>query len=357
MNYRDLIIIILLFILFYCKLDYIKKFIKIIKRYFYPIKHLEINSDLSLIKKEQINIIKYIKKNINIDIQNKKLKKIIIYVIEDGKKVRPIIVSSIFKQLNNLNNEINQNNPFPENLNFIYEAAISIEFLHCASLIIDDIMDLDDERRGKVAVYIKYGLSMAQLTALILCSLSMQKIFNSFQKLNTTFPEANKNIPIILGNIVSDMVKNLSLGQYLDITINSNKSKLNIEDLIHKKTSSLFEYCFVIPWVLTYYSKKDEELIIDIENMKTIAKLFGLIFQIADDFEDIEQDLKKQQNSIVNYVINKGSYSAYKDYNKFVIKFTKLSKKYNVLTPELEQIINYLTLKVNLYYKKNAILS
>src|SRR5579885_3156367 len=109
MHYKDIIIILLLLILFYYNFYYFKKIIKCVKSYIYPIKHFDIKSDLVLVKKEQQNIINYIKKTLKKDIPYTKLQNIIIYVIEDGKKIRPVIISSIYKQLNNLNEKIENN--------------------------------------------------------------------------------------------------------------------------------------------------------------------------------------------------------------------------------------------------------
>ena len=60
------------------------------------------------------------------------------YSLDSGKKVRPIIVKSVYKKLGNTND-------LPH---YVMQAAIAIEYIHTASLIIDDIMDDDDVTSG-----------------------------------------------------------------------------------------------------------------------------------------------------------------------------------------------------------------
>ena len=356
MEYRDIIIIVLVLLVIYYNLNNIYKLYKTINNKLNPEHHYEVKSDLSLIKKEQGVLQEYIKSNISDHIKDKKLRDIILYALGDGKRVRPVIVISIYRQLT-------KTTELPQ---YVIDAALAIEYFHCASLVIDDIMDDDDERRGKTSVHIKYGLTMAQLVAIILCSLAAQNLFNCFIELNKAHQDANKGLPLILGNLISGLMKELGVGQYSDISMSQNllelgntikdsvkigKLKSSVEELIHKKTSSLFEFCFIMPWVLTNYNKSDSEIETGISNMKNIARQFGLIFQISDDFEDVEKDAKRDgKNSVMNYVINKGYYDAYKDYNKIVKKFKELATKENVLTDEIKQMVTYLNDKAKIYY-------
>lgn len=359
MNYKDIIIIILLLLITYYNYNNIAKFYKNIKNKLYPEHHYEVKTDTSLIKNQQNIIQSYIKDNINQNIKDKKLKEIVLYSLGDGKRVRPILVISNYKILTKTD----------EIPNYVILAALAIEYIHCASLVIDDIMDDDDERRNKPSVHIKYGLTMAQLATVILCSLAMQNLFGSLHELNKTHQDTNKNIPLTLGNLISELIKELSVGQYLDVTLPTNfselgnsinhsvkigKLKATVEDLIHKKTSSLFEFCFIVPWVLANYNRSDSDIEEGIKNMKYIARHFGLIFQISDDFEDVEKDLNKNgKNAVMNYVIYKGYYDANKDYGKLVNKFNDLCIREGMHTDEIKQIITYLSAKVEIYYDNN----
>lgn len=356
MGYKDIIIIVLVLLVIYYNLNNINRLYKNIKNKLNPEHQYEVKSDLSLIKKEQGVLQEYIKSNIGEHIKDKKLRDIILYALGDGKRVRPVIVMSIYRQLT-------KTQELPQ---YVIDAALAIEYIHCASLVIDDIMDDDDERRGKPSVHIKYGLTMAQLVTVILCTTAMQNLFNCLRGLNNVHSDTNKSIPLILGNLISTLLKDLGVGQYSDISMSQNLAELgntikdsvkmeklkdSVEELIHKKTSSLFEFCFIMPWVLANYNKTDSEIETGIGNMRNIARHFGLIFQISDDFEDVEKDSKRDgKNSVMNYVINKGYYDAYKDYNKIVKRFNEMSIKENVLTDEIKQMVTYLNDKAKIYY-------
>lgn len=365
MEIKDIIIIILVVIIFLYNWANIRKLYKTIYNKLYPVHQKIIKSDLSLIKKEQDTIQQHIKSNIEENVKDKKLKEILIYALGDGKRVRPIIVLSNYKKLNGL--EDIQKLP-----NYIIDVALSIEYIHCASLVLDDIMDDDDERRNKQSVHIKYGLTMAQLSSIMLCAFAMKNLFRSLNELSQVHDDLNKDIYVMLGNLISDLISDLSIGQYMDVTIpstlidlgdgikNSIKSgsmKTTIEDLIHKKTSTLFEYCFIMPWLYSNYNRSSDKIIEGINKMKIIARQFGLMFQISDDFEDVEQDMKRDgKNSVMNYVINKGYYDAYNDYNKIAKKFNELAKDENINTAEIDQMIKYLSKKVEVYYNEQSVI-
>jgi geranylgeranyl pyrophosphate synthase len=332
MDLKDFIIFILLCAVLYYNMKWIKQGILNTVSYFFPLKidNYKMETDLSLVEKEQEVIQKYIDQYIDTNFKDSKLVEILLHITKGGKKVRPVIVTSIYKQLSGSNEDTNE---------FIYEVASSIEYLHCASLVIDDIMDGDEERRGKIATHIQYGINNSQIASIILSSLAIKKIFDCFQKLSQK-EDNNKNLPFIVGQYIANMIQNIALGQYMDI----NQS-MNIDELITNKTSSLFEYCFVMPWLVFNYNKDDDTINKGIHKMRKIGKKFGLIFQIADDFEDVKQDLLKCQT--VNYVISNGVETSSHNFNRYIEKFNELAKKHNVLTPEIEQIIVYLTEKVN----------
>jgi geranylgeranyl pyrophosphate synthase len=317
-------------------------------------------TDISLLNYNKIIIESYIKENIEKHITNTNLREIIMYSLgKNSKRIRPIIILSLYKHLNNTNN-------YPD---YIIEMALCIEYIHCASLIIDDIMDNDEMRRESESVYKKYDLTTAQFASVILCSLALKNFYKSLDNLNNNKDNINKNIYILLGNVISNMLTELCLGQYLDVnklikpsnigeniknTVEQKQYDISIENLIHQKTSSLFEFCFIIPWLFTNYEKQDKEIKIGIEKMTEIGKQFGLIFQITDDFEDIENDIKKNgKNTVMNYPINKGCDLAYAEYNNILMKLNHSLQKNNILSPELVQSLTFLKEKTDYYYNKN----
>ena len=88
--------------------------------------------------------------------------------------------------------------------------------------------------------------------------------------------------------------------------------------------------------------------------MKKIAKYFGLLFQISDDFEDYKQDINRRgSKALINYVVSEGYDKSFDDYNYYLKKFVEMSKKENILTKEIIEMTDFLSKKVSVYYKKD----
>jgi geranylgeranyl pyrophosphate synthase len=97
------------------------------------------------------------------DLQDK-----VIYSLQDGKRLRPIlciIFSGLennsletYKQIINTSVEINISDD--EKKKIIYSIASFIEHIHCLSLILDDLpeMDNDSMRRGRQSLHSKYNI-------------------------------------------------------------------------------------------------------------------------------------------------------------------------------------------------------
>src|SRR5579863_9558332 len=84
-----------------------------------------------------------------------------------GKRFRPLIVLFVGEALGcGLN---------------VYEAALSVEFFHTASLIADDLpcMDNDDERRDKPSLHKVYGETIALLASYALITAAFEKIHSN----------------------------------------------------------------------------------------------------------------------------------------------------------------------------------
>ena len=145
------------------------------------------------------------------------------------------------------------------------------------------------------------------------------------------------------------------LGQYVDIYPLKISSEKNInfigqikEEYLRKiivdKTAPFFEISFISSYLLSGG---------DIENyqeLRDISQLFGIIFQISDDFEDQEQDMEKSCKSLVqNYVIVVGKEKAINDFEKLKNSFIDKMRKLKLYSNLFNEIIDYLTQRVEKY--------
>jgi geranylgeranyl diphosphate synthase type II len=202
------------------------------------------------------------------------------YSMQYGKKIRPSISLDICKSLLNST----ENVEFP---------SLLVEYLHTASLIIDDLpcMDNATTRRNNPTTHIKYGETITQLSSIVFLSLAMDAL-NLGINLDETKKEEMVKIGFIVFSKLSKILGNEGVagGQLLDLAM-SNKDiknmyneKIDLNDMIVKKTGALFELSFLIGWL---FGKGDIE---KIDDVREISLYFSMIYQILDDLEDVDED-------------------------------------------------------------------
>ena len=260
--------------------------------------------------KERINILieQYLLK-----IDNIELREMLKYCLEGGKRLRYIINLYLFDKF-----KISKDN-----------IVLGIEFLHCASLILDDLpcMDNDDYRRDKLSFHKKYGVKNAYLVA--------NYLFTSFNKFVINLKD-DKIINYVLDNLIM-IVK----GQYYDLGFIKNINISNEKRIYNNnlKTFPFFVLSFTIPFFLNdkYENKKDIE---------QCAYYFSIAFQIYDDFIDYDQDIKNQNFNHIKILGKKETYELYKSNIK---NFNSLCDQYKINSELFNEIINYLNDNLSIY--------
>lgn len=177
------------------------------------------------------------------------------YLRTKGKQIRPIIVMLCAKMFG----EINDN---------VIAAAASVELLHNASLIHDDVVDNSSMRRGAPTINSVWDNHIAVLLGDFFVSTSMQEAIST------------SDVRII--SALCELGKLLSLGE-LDQIYNARFHKLTEEAyfrIISYKTASLFVACARMGCYSVGAS--DEQT----ERMAQFAELLGQAFQIRDDIFD-----------------------------------------------------------------------
>jgi len=122
--------------------------------------------------------------------------------------------------------------------------------------------------------------------------------------------------------------------------------KIDINDMILKKTGALFELSFLVGWL---FGKGDIE---KIDNIKDASKYFSMIYQILDDFEDVEEDLiNSQKNSNVskNYVINNWKEESVRHCSEYINKFKMEMIKLNIYSDYFKELMKYVKEKLEKY--------
>lgn len=268
----------------------------------------------SPINRELIDFEPYFKKSLQSDIPL--LANILNFLYRTkGKQLRPIFVFLSAK----LHGETNE---------FSKLAACSVELLHTATLVHDDVVDESYERRGAFSVNALWRNKLAVLVGdYILARGLMLQLEN--KKYNFL-------------HLISRAVQDMSEGEILQI---KKSRKLDIDDetyfeIIRKKTASLIATSMAIG---TASATDDEELA---EKMYKIGQDAGIAFQIKDDIFDYQakgligkptgNDIKEKKITLpLLYVLNNAESSE----RKRILRLIKRKNKNSAVVKELIQMV------------------
>ncbi|MGZ3803697.1 MAG: polyprenyl synthetase family protein [Pseudobdellovibrionaceae bacterium] len=149
--------------------------------------------------------------------------------------------------------------------------AQTIEFIHNASLLHDDLVDRSPLRRGKTSAWLKYTPEYAVLAGDYLLARVMVNLSS----------HGNIKLVAYTSKVISDLLE----GEWLqDSVVGDFFVTLEQLDRIHNlKTASLFKWCLRSPFISL--ERYDEDLHGILEEMGT---LLGQLFQRGDDLLDYD---------------------------------------------------------------------
>ncbi len=238
-----------------------------------------------------------------------------------GKRIRALIPSLI---INNSNKTA-------------IALGASVEMIHNATLVHDDLQDGDLKRRGKLTVWKKYGEAQA-----INCGDAMFyyaiKMINGLQ-LKSQIKESicelalNSTLQVIEGQAQEFLMKdekNPKISRYLGV--------------IRGKTSGLFSLPVLIAMQALEYSKNDMLI------AKNAAEGLGLLFQIQDDLLDIYGDKKRDRKatdiaegktSLLVAHVNENASTKDKKKLQLILKKSRFDTNQNDVTQALDVFEKY----------------
>ncbi|MDD3233568.1 MAG: polyprenyl synthetase family protein [Candidatus Methanomethylophilus sp.] len=195
------------------------------------------------------------------------------YPYAGGKRMRPVIVLAACGAVGG-----DKKKAMP--------LAVAIEYIHNFTLIHDDIMDGDSERRGMTTIHVAYDVP----TAILAGDALFAKAFQIIADLDVP----TDRIRDIL-RYVTKAVWDLARGQEFD-TMNEGKfiSEKQYLETIKLKTSVLFAAAAAGGAIAGGADKKT------VENINKYALAMGLGFQMFDDYLGIMGDTSKTGKSVGN---------------------------------------------------------
>lgn len=221
--------------------------------------------------------------------------------------------------------------------------AASIEILHLATLVHDDIIDNADLRRGEVTLQKKYGKKTAVICGdyLLCAALSLATSISNKQDY------LNINMPNYIGRVCIG-----ELDQHIN-NFNLNLSVYKYLKIISGKTAALFEASFFAGAIFSNISEAE------CKRYKQLGFYIGMIFQLTDDCMDfdstIDEAKKPVQSDFEQGVITLPLIHAFKLKKELKDKAADTS----ISRDEINEAVNltgglgFTRLTVNKYYKKS----
>ena len=232
------------------------------------------------------------------------------YACDGGKRIRPLILILSAECIKSLKVE-------PE----AYLAASAIELLHTESIIHDDIIDEENQRRGKPSFHVKYGYNSSILTA----DFVLGVILNISSKLKD--PRIINELSNAATKMTEGEMMEIKLGKEMDITEDDYIKVLEF------KTASLFEASAKIG-AITGGGDEDQ-----VHTMTYFGNLLGIAYQIHDDLIDWSNE-----NRLFNMLVRKNGKP-----NDFVDRMDKLYQSYaSKAKNELHKISTHSEAKLHL---------
>ena len=223
---------------------------------------MDYNTINDSMQKEITEIKAYIESYLESDIEL--IEKVSKYIIDaPSKKIRPMLVAIIGKALN-LEKEKS------------YKLAVIIEFIHTATLLHDDVVDLSGKRRGKDTVNKIWGNEASVLVGDFLYSRSFEIMVEL------------KDMEIM--KILSRATNTIAKGEVLQLMC-VDQVETNIDQylqVIQYKTATLFEALCECTAVLAGCDNNIRK------NLAMYGRNIGLAFQISDDVLDYTAESNEQ---------------------------------------------------------------
>jgi octaprenyl-diphosphate synthase len=149
--------------------------------------------------------------------------------------------------------------------------AQTIEFVHNASLLHDDLVDRSELRRDKPAAWLKYTPEYAVLAGDYLLARVMVNL------------SRHGNLELI--QLTAEVISNLLEGEWIqDSLIEDWDVSLSQLDRVHNlKTASLFKWCMKAPFIAQNDLRPELH-----ETLEELGSLLGVLFQRSDDLLDFD---------------------------------------------------------------------
>ncbi|AZK48469.1 polyprenyl synthetase family protein [Paenibacillus lentus] len=245
----------------------------------------------------------------------------------DGKRLRPILTWAMGV------------NEYGLPAAAIMPLLKSLEYMHTASLIFDDLPSQDNAstRRGQPTLHQIHDSATAELTGLYLIQKAVEE--------QSSLSEFDAASVLALIRYSSQKAGEICMGQAMDLEARGKALTLEqLNTICFYKTGAAFEACLVMPAILAQVPETE------IASLKKYAYHAGIAFQIKDDLLDSEgetsllgkpvhQDVENNNSTFVTLLGHEGARRAMWEHYCLAMETLNELPRSNVF---LKQILNYM---------------
>ena len=179
-----------------------------------------------------------------------------------GKRVRPAVSMLVFRACGG------------GDIADMVDLSVSLELIHTATLLHDDIIDSNDVRRGKDAAPVRFGIADTLVTGDFLFSRAFE-VCGRFEPRIVAWA-AESCIQLTEGEIMQGRFRR-----------NTDVTDADYLEIINRKTASLFA---AGARIAAYLAGMREDAL---DRMDACGREIGMAFQMIDDLLDVEGDVGK----------------------------------------------------------------
>ena len=182
-------------------------------------------------------------------------------VFSGGKRMRPVLVLVAARMLRMRSAQA-------------LRIAAAMEYLHTASVILDDLPCMDDtsERRGRQSTHVKFGEGVAVLAAMAL--------LNQTYALLADLPRGRELVRLACECIGH---RGMVAGQTIDLAVDAG-ARVEVREDHYLKTTALFRLALVAPAIAGGASERLRDA------LAGFGECAGMGYQLVDDAHDLEDD-------------------------------------------------------------------
>ena len=169
------------------------------------------------------------------------------------------------------------------------DVAVAVEYVHSASLVLDDLPSMDDaaRRRGRPALHLVHGVATAELAAVALLARAFEMVAGARQLAASARLRATAELAAAVG------AAGCCGGQAADLAAEPASTGLDALESIHaRKTGALF-VAAVRGGAIAGGAGEPA-----VAALTAYARNLGLAFQITDDLLDLEGDAAKMGKDV-----------------------------------------------------------